>query len=184
MILTALAHYTEACDKASFSTRPVVFGVHYDIAGTMLGHLSVPRVTNDNHLGHAAHGVLSPFAVSPDVVTSFSVTDAMARLGAARSLFVTRLTAVPEGVNMNHWRVPYGMDDRGHVIHGAPEPATDAPTAVLAAISSLASQRLSGQAIYHFDEAFRASVVFLDLLAQGRLHEATGEGPGGKREGQ
>lgn len=182
MILTALGHYVAACDKANLAKRPVCWSGHYDDNGDMLGTLSVPQVTGDRHLGHAVHGIMAPFGTSPDVTTSFCVTDAKAPLTARRSLFVTRLTVVTDGVNMNHWRVPYGMDDRGRVVHGAPEPATAAPTAVLAAISTAASQRLSGQAMYDFDEAFHASVVFLDLLAQGRLHEATETDSGGTGE--
>lgn len=167
MIATAITDYQVACNRARLDRRPVVYAAHY--GDRPLGDISIPNAPDDTYLGRAVYGVMAPFACCDRVTDTVVIIDAQAPPGEPRTIFLCHLAHDGTNISMTHWRAPYGLSDTGETVVGEPEPGIVSPTSALAAISTIASQRLSHPSSYDYDEAVKAAVVFLNLLAQGKL---------------
>lgn len=160
MIATALTDFETACNRTPVNRRPTVYGAHY--GNIPLGDLHLPA--NNTPLQRAVYGVMAPFACCAEVTTSVCIIDARAAPGEPRSVFMSRLAWTGEGVEMMHWRASYAISDTGETRVAEPVPGVSAPTAALAALSSIANQRLTESLDYSYSEAVRAAIVAMRVL--------------------
>ena len=110
MIAEALASYAAACERASIDRRPLVWANHFDIWNTERGEIGLMS-SNPDGQATAIFAALIPFVLVPEIATSVLVLDLSSLEN--RELALVRLSVSSAGVDVAHYRVPFGINDRG-----------------------------------------------------------------------
>ena len=167
MIVEALTSYTAACERAAIDRRPTVWANHFDIWNTECGEIGL--MPNPDGQAPAVFAALIPFVLVPEIATSVLVLDLSGLEN--RELALVRLSVSSAGVDIAHYRVPFGIDDRGAFDLGdidnrlSPFVSTD----VLGAVSRIMAgrrERFAWDEEFSFDASVQVAEAFVTALTK------------------
>lgn len=170
MIAEALTGYAAACDRASIDRRPLVWANHFDIWNTERGEIGLMPSNSDGQ-ATAVFAALIPFVLVPEIATSVLVLDLSGL--EHRELALIHLSVSSAGVDVAHYRVPFGINDRGTLDLGdidhrlSPFVSTD----ILGAVSRVMAgrrQRFAWDEEFSFDASVQVAEAFVTALTPNR----------------
>jgi len=166
MIAEALISYAAACERASIDQRPLVWANHFDIWNTERGEIGLTSSNPDGQAA-AAFAALIPFVLVPEIATSVLVLDLSGL--EHRELALVRLSVSSAEVAVAHYRLPFGIDDRGALdlgdIDNRPSPFVS--TDVLGAVSRVMAgrrDRFAWDEEFSFDASVQVAEAFVTAL--------------------
>ena len=168
MIAEALTSYAAACQRASIDRRPLVWANHFDIWNTERGEIGLAS-SNPDGQGPAAFAALIPFVLVPEIATSVLVLDLSGLKN--RELALIRLSMSSTRDDLAHYRVPFGINDRGTLDLGdidntlSPFVSTD----VFGAVSRIMAgrrERFVWDEEFSFDSSVQVAEAFVTALTE------------------
>ncbi len=167
MIAEALASYVVACERASIDRRPLVWANHFDIWNTERGEIGLTS-SNPDGQAPAVFAALIPFVLVPEIGPSILVLDLSGL--EHRELALVRLSVSSAGVDVAHYRMPFGINDRGTLELGNVDnrPSPFVSTDVLGAVSRIMAgrrERFAWDEAFSFDASVQVAEAFVSALA-------------------
>ena len=168
MIVEALTSYVAACERSSIDRRPLVLANHFDIWNVERGEIGLASSSPDGQ-APAAFAALIPFVLVPEIATSVLVLDLSGL--EHRELALVRLSVSSTGDDVAHYRLPFGIDDRGVLDLGdiddrsSPFLSTD----VLGAVSRVMAgrrDRFAWDEAFSFDASVQVAEAFVTALTE------------------
>ena len=166
MIAEALTSYATACERSSM--RPLVWANHFDIWSTERGEIGLMS-SNPDELATAAFAALIPFVLVPQIATSVLILDLSGL--EHRELALVRLSVSSTGEEVAHYRVPFGINDRGTLELGDIDNSLSSFVSVdvLGAVSRVMAgrrDRFAWDEAFSFDASVQVAEAFVTALAE------------------
>jgi len=161
-VYEALELYQKRIAKSRLDDWPEVWAAHYS-GDKLLGELG--GQFNDRGEAESMYFSFVPFAFSVEVLTSFVFFEAhqapapgQGFINSDLVLYATRLHWNGEGVDVDHWIIPYTIKDGGVRLYDAPYKSPLVVPKVNECTYLLSERRMTETGIYSFEEAVAAAV--------------------------